>query len=101
MAEWKTTLAVIEGEYIKIAEGIVTGFIGPDSTNGETVFGFDAQFYPNGQQPPVRSLHDLSKAGLKDHYSARVIATQNLLKGNVVLVPLNEVPEWSGRMQGD
>ena len=99
-AEWKVTLAMVKGDDVCLAEGVVTGSIGPDSAKGFPTFGFDAYFYPDDQEGYAFSLHELNKMGCKDKFSARERSVRAFLANDVTKIPLCNVPKWNGSYQG-
>tara|TARA_B100000749_G_C18444490_1_gene473660 strand:- start:3069 stop:3617 length:549 start_codon:yes stop_codon:yes gene_type:complete len=99
-AEWKVTLAMVKGDIICLAEGVVTGSIGSDSAMGIPTFGFDSYFYPDEQKGYSFSLYELNKMGCKDKFSARERSVRAFLANDVIHIPLRDVPKWDGEYQG-
>lgn len=95
-AIWCVYLGVNDGEHITIYEGKVAGIIS-DKEIDPNGFGFDSIFIPNGTD---LTLSELTMIGKKELYSARKVATENLLwKREIYKVKISSVEEWDGEYQ--
>jgi len=96
-AIWQVYLAVNDGTFIHLYAGrirgrIIKGFVEPDA------FGFDGLFAPYSASG--YTLHELEKMGLKDTYSARKKAVDNLLAANPLQsILIKDIPAWTGSYQ--
>jgi len=94
-ASWKTYIAVNDGQFIRIYEGIVNGVIVPDSKDNG--YGFDPYFLPDGSDV---TLAVLAQEGNKDKFSARQKALTNFISNNLFdKVEIKDIPEWNGKYQ--
>lgn len=95
-AVWTVTLAVNDGENIKLYQGVTHGTIVKGDMSGSS-FGFDPVFKPQGSD---LTLKQLDEQGKKDDYSARKAAVQKLLdKKAYYTVRLGSVKDWKGSYQ--
>jgi inosine/xanthosine triphosphate pyrophosphatase family protein len=96
-ARWIVTLAVVDGNAVKLSKGIINGTIRESDDHGKPdVFGFDAVFHPDGGEG--LSLHQLEQANRKDDFSARKLAVIDFLQEPVEL-DLELFPKWEGEYQ--
>lgn len=96
-AVWEVLLGYNVGGKISIFRGVIEGTITDKVDKSIQGFGFDQYFIPNGQD---KTLHELKEAGVKDSYSARKVAVENLLAGIKIREEIiSTIPTWTGKMQ--
>lgn len=98
-AVFRVLLARNDGYCITLYEGKVEGTVSPAGkvVEGHPVFGFDNNFIPDGSE---HTLYELAVLGLKDNYSARRFAVDNMLNGKRESVHLiSDITPWSGKYQ--
>lgn len=94
-AEWVVLLGANTGNQIRIYKGNIKGTI-TESTH-DNAFGFDGIFNVDKVN---RTLAELEEMNMKDDYSARLIAIQNLASDNpYVVYNINEIEKWQGEYQ--
>lgn len=99
-AVWEVMLAVNDGVSINIYNGVIKGTIcsNPD-IDTSNVFGFDPFFIPEGS---TNTLAVLDLDGLKDNYSARKNAVDNLVSNYLFdSVKLESLVDWCGTYQNE
>jgi len=94
-ATWVVSLGLNDGKKIKVYRGYINGMlVKKDDITG---FGFDEYFVPFGTD---MTLGELDRIGKKPEYSARKIAVENLLEGNLYFdIDINDIVEWKGGYQ--
>lgn len=96
-AVWQVSIACVAGCEVKLSVGRTVGVIDAPEAQYQTGFGFDPYFYPLGGS---QSLAHLDAIGGKDDVSARKQAiTQFLNNEQCKIVPLTDVPAWTGDYQ--
>ena len=94
-AKWIVSLGLNDGEYIKIYRGIVKGKIVKTENINDS--DFDQYFIPDGSE--LRLL-DLDKVGLKNNFSARKLACENLVSDNhIIKIKIDNISQWTGNYQ--
>jgi inosine/xanthosine triphosphate pyrophosphatase family protein len=95
-AKWKVILGVNDGLTISLYQGFINGRIVNKPFDAPS-FGFDPYFIPDGSD---YTLHELEKMGLKDQYSARKIAVQQMLNKEFMMKEeIKNIPKWNGDYQ--
>lgn len=94
-AVWKVYLGLNDGVNIRVYGAEVSGTL-VDSL-GDTGFGFDSNFKPEGSN---LTLHQLSNMKNKDAFSARKKAVDNIKEGRVLhSYKITDIPRWEGKYQ--
>lgn len=94
---WVVSLGIRDRGYIYVYRGSVPCLLHNDGVVHEDAFGFDALLRPINSQ---LSFYELEHLGIKDKYSPRKIAVQNMLAGKYCLkVKESDVAEWTGGYQ--
>lgn len=99
-ARWIVTLAMKDGDVIRLARGVIEGTIGESNDHGKPgVFGFDAVFYPKNAKG--LSLFQLESLGTKDDFSARKMAVKSFLSKDKLYseVDGSSIDPWKGEYQ--
>lgn len=87
---------VLRNDTIKVYRGLVNGMAVEKTMDG---FGFDPYFLPDGADI---TLAELEKEGKKDNYSARTLASLNLLHDKVEFERrIVNIPTWTGKYQNE
>lgn len=95
-AVFKVTLGVLQSNYIKTYTSELCGNI-QDLKKEPDSFGFDYCFIPIKQ---LKSLYELDKLGLKDNFSPRRMAINQLVQDNVNNSYLvKDIKPWTGNYQ--
>lgn len=95
-ATWQVNIGVNNGHSITVFQANVHGKM-CKAKDGIKGFGFDLMFVPDGAN---KSLGELEQLGLKDLFSARRLAVENMLEGKSLFsVDAAAVPDWKGKYQ--
>lgn len=98
-AVWRVYLGLNTGETIQVYKAEIHGIISDTAPYNVDSFGFDNYFIPYGTDKTLQELEDM---GLKDLYSARKQAVENLLQHkSIIEVPIAEITKWQGNYQND
>lgn len=97
-ASWKVLIGVNTGEEILVFSGIVEGVIVAPSANvPSNGFGFDPYFKPLDSN---LSMVELDHIGIKDQFSARKKAVENMITNNIdSKFTITDIPPWTGDYQ--
>lgn len=96
-AIWKVYLGMNDGASIHLFKGEIEGVI--VETDYLKGFGFDSLFKPLGSE---LTLYELEGKGLKDNFSARKNAIDNLcLSKTESSIAIKDLPKWEGSYQAD
>jgi inosine/xanthosine triphosphate pyrophosphatase family protein len=96
-ARWMVSLGYNDGNSIHVYRAFIDGTIRADVVVPDDAFGFDPYFFPGVAH---QSLYDLNKVGLKDLFSARSFAIQDL-RDDIpdFSVKISNIPAWTGKYQ--
>jgi inosine/xanthosine triphosphate pyrophosphatase family protein len=98
-ALWVVSLGYNDGETIHVYRGKISGSIRADVELPEDAFGFEPLFVPEGSD---KTLLELDRIGKKSEFSARRIATDNLLEDKKEFVTyIDQIPQWKGKYQNN
>lgn len=95
-ASWKVLIGLNDGKSIRLFRGKINGHISKTETELKG-FGFDSLFVPEGSD---KNLYELEQEGLKDEFSARRMAVNELVADNYsIAFALDSIPIWEGSYQ--
>lgn len=95
--QWVVSLGIRDRGHIYVYRGSVSCLPHHNEINHEDAFGFDALLRPSNSS---LSYYELDHLGIKDQYSPRKIAVQNMLEGNYYLkISESDIAEWKGEYQ--
>jgi len=105
LVKWFTSIAYHTGSHIFVFQGSIEGYIKiPKEVKG---FAFDSYFIPTTNiygETNVNfdqlSLYDLQQKGLKENFSARLMAFNNFLHFQPLdISDIKDIPNWTGEYQ--
>lgn len=101
-AFWTVSLSFMHNGYIFISQSKVSGFIKkPKESDLSNSFGFDPFFVPLQGNLNLLSLSELERIGVKDVFSARKKAVNNLInaEGDFSVIKRISIKDWDGEYQ--